>query len=492
MRSTTWSRLCLLAVLVVGVVLRARGISGRAFWLDEAFSVRIAQLDWSEVVARSATDNHPPLFFLILKGWMGVFGDSQLALRSLDLIIGVATIGFVYVLARRVLTTTVAAMIAAAWIAIHPTHIAWTAQVRMYALAGLLAVVSALLLLRALEQPTWRRWAAWSGCAIALVYTHYFGAFVVLAQGIHAVVCAVRAEPAERRMLVIRVVAAGALVVAAFAPWIGIVASQAATKAGAWWVPPLSPSRLLWAWSRIPGLLSEDEFHTPEGGWAVVVGVLGCALAAATIIAAAARERGLRLAAWCTVTPLVAGVAASLVIGENIVLARYLIVAEVFAPIVIVGMIYRYVGHRVAAVLLAPLIVCMVRQLPALAPKADVPAGIEWIEEQREPGDIVVVHQFFYWTFRIASPAGDPTIRLYAPNAEPVPFYGASLIDDHDTVWGSADLAKVSGRVFVVDNETFRVDVPPAAGLRGVRTRWYLVTNPDTAVRITLYAASRR
>jgi len=205
--------------------------------------------------------------------------------------------------------------------------------------------------------------------------------------------------------------------------------------------------------------------------------------------AAAVRDRGLRLAAWCTLVPLVAGVAASLVVGENAVLSRYLIVAEVFAPIVVVGMIYRHVGHRVAALLLAPIVVCMVREQPSLAARADLPAGVAWISDQRQPGDLVVVHQFFYWTFRIEAPAGDPAIRLYAWNAEPIPFYGSSLIDDQDTVWGSAELATAPGRVFVVDNPTFRVDVP--AELRRLRSRWYLVSVPGTAVRFTLYEQRR-
>jgi hypothetical protein len=131
----------------------------------------------------------------------------------------------------------------------------------------------------------------------------------------------------------------------------------------------------------------------------------------------------------------------------------------------------------------------MLREQPSLAAKADLPAGVEWIASQRQPDDLVVVHQFFYWTFRIDAPAGDPAIRLYAWNAEPVPFYGASLIDDNDTVWGSAELATAPARVFVVDNDTFRVEVP--AGLRPLRTRWYLVSVPGTAVRFTLYEKRR-
>ena len=500
MRSAMWSRLCLLAVLVVGAVLRVRDISVRAIWLDEAFSIRLAQFDWTEVAARSAADSHPPLFYLLLKSWMAVFGSSPLAVRSLDAILGVATIAVVYLLARRVFRTAlatspganapaVAALIAAAWIAIHPTHVAWSAQVRMYALAGLLAASSGLLLLRALEQPTWRRWAAWCAVAIPLAYTHYYGAFVLLAQGVHALVCALRAEPEQRRSLVIRVIVAGAIVVAAFAPWIGVVATQAGAKSEGWWVPPLTPARVLWTWARIPGLLSEDPFQTPQGAWAVLVGVLGVVIAAVTIAAAGSRDRGVRLAAWCTLIPFIIGVTASLVVGQTVVLSRYLTVAEMFAPIAILGMIYRRFGHRVAAVLIAPVVVCMLRERPPLEAKPDITAGMNWTRALRRPGDLVVAHQFFYWSLRIDLPRGDPDLRLFAMDGKPQEFYGSALIDRDDTVWSEREVASHTGRLIVIENGTFPVPVPQT--FRPLERRTFAVTTPSTAVRITLYERLR-
>ena len=501
MRSVTWSRLCLFVVLAVGAVLRVPGISGRTLWLDEAFSIRVAQFEVSELVARSAADSHPPLFYLLLKCWMAVFGDSALALRSLTAILGVSTIALVYLLARRVFRSAldtspaasapvVAGLLAAAWIALHPTHVAWSAQVRMYALAGLLAAGSGLVILRALEQPTWRRWAAWCAVSIALAYTHYYGTFVIFAQGIHALVCALRSDPTQRRTLVIRVVVAGAVMVAAFAPWIGVVATQAGAKADGWWVPPLTPARVLWTWARMPGLLSEDPFEAPTGGWAVLVGVLSFATAAITIASAASRDRALRLAAWCTLFPFVIGVAASLVVGQTVVLSRYLTVAEMFAPIAILAMIYRHVRHRLAVVLLVPIVICMLRERPALEVKPDITAGMNWIRNLRRPGDLVVAHQFFYWTFRIDRPHGDPQLRLFAERGRPQEFYGAALIDETDTVWSERDLATFTGRLFVVENGTFPVPLPEPL-FAAMERRTFPVATPNTAVRITLYERSR-
>src|SRR5262245_22834334 len=80
------SQLPVIALLLVAAALRLPGIASRALWIDEAFCVRLAQLDWSQLAERAAADNHPPLYFAVLKLWMTVFGSSALALRSLDVV----------------------------------------------------------------------------------------------------------------------------------------------------------------------------------------------------------------------------------------------------------------------------------------------------------------------------------------------------------------------------------------------------------------------
>lgn len=479
-------RLCLFAIFGVAAVLRAWGAPSRGLWLDEAFCVRMIQFDWSELGVRAAADNHPPLFFAVLKLWAAGFGTSAAALRWFDVLLGLGGIAVVYALARRVFATaeraSVAALIATLWIALHPTHVVWSAQVRMYALAALLAAASALLVLCALERSTWARWAAWVAVAVALIYTHYFGAFVVLAEGLFAIGCAVR-DPASRRASILKVVVAGAVIVAGFLPWLQVVIEQSSNKTGQWWVPPLSPSRLLHAWVRMCGLWSDNEFDRPQGVLGIAGVVVACAVAAAVIAAVGARDRALRLVAWCALVPLLAGVIVTLVLGENVVLSRYLIVAEMFVPIAAVGAVFRYPrGGWLLAPVAAVLIAALVREVPSLVPRGDVPAAAAWVAAHRQPGDVVVVDQYFYWSFRIEVPDGDPDLRMYAPDGQPLGFLGASLIDERDTVWGTAELASHRGNLIVVG---------PINGLGqpfwGVAEQWFAVANPRTQLRVVRY-----
>ena len=45
-------------------------------WYDELFTMRIANSSVTELVSRTARDVHPPLYYLILKGFLVFFGKG--------------------------------------------------------------------------------------------------------------------------------------------------------------------------------------------------------------------------------------------------------------------------------------------------------------------------------------------------------------------------------------------------------------------------------
>ena len=55
--------------VVVGVALRFAPRSG--LWLDEALTVNIASLPIGEISDALRRDGHPPLFYVLLHGWIG-------------------------------------------------------------------------------------------------------------------------------------------------------------------------------------------------------------------------------------------------------------------------------------------------------------------------------------------------------------------------------------------------------------------------------------
>ncbi len=207
--SARFFRFGLAGVLLLGLLPRLYGPSDRSLWFDEAFCWRIIQFPFFEMLERVGRDNHPPLYFILLKLWAAVFGDSACALRLLSVLFGVATIWGTYLFAaatfggaldlgpkllfgnvppvKSVSRGQAIGLFSAALVALSAFQIRYSWEMRMYALAGALAVFSSWALVRALDAAgNGRRWLLYGSLALLLAYTHYYGLFTLAAQGIFA------------------------------------------------------------------------------------------------------------------------------------------------------------------------------------------------------------------------------------------------------------------------------------------------------------------
>ena len=98
-------------VLLVGAVCAvAAGLTLRFWtksdlWLDEALTVSIARKPLHELPAYLKRDGAPPLFYVLLHGWTGIFGTSNLAVRALPGVIGVATLPLAWLAGKRLAGT---------------------------------------------------------------------------------------------------------------------------------------------------------------------------------------------------------------------------------------------------------------------------------------------------------------------------------------------------------------------------------------------------
>lgn len=66
-------------ILLLGLLLRGYDVGGESIWLDEAVSIRQANLPFLEMLANIAKDNHVPLHHIILHAWIRLFGDSEIS-----------------------------------------------------------------------------------------------------------------------------------------------------------------------------------------------------------------------------------------------------------------------------------------------------------------------------------------------------------------------------------------------------------------------------
>lgn len=73
----------------------------QSYWRDEAFTVLLARRPLSEIFNLVIKYDHtPPLFFYVQHFWISIFGDTEVAVRSLSLLFYLFAAYFVYKLAR--------------------------------------------------------------------------------------------------------------------------------------------------------------------------------------------------------------------------------------------------------------------------------------------------------------------------------------------------------------------------------------------------------
>lgn len=176
-RAPVWLPAAVVAVVVAGTVLRFWTRSD--LWLDEALSVNIAKLPVSRIPGALRHDGAPPLYYLLLHGWIRLFGTGDEAVRSLGGVLSVVTFVPMWFAGRRV-GGRAAAWAALLLLASSPFAVHYATEARMYSLVVLLAVLGFLALRRVLERPTVGRTATLAIVTVLLLLSHYWSIYLLV------------------------------------------------------------------------------------------------------------------------------------------------------------------------------------------------------------------------------------------------------------------------------------------------------------------------
>jgi mannosyltransferase len=316
-----------------------------SLWFDEVFAVTLAQMGWLEMLGAAIRDRtNPPLFYVLLKLWTGLGGESVAWMRLLPCLFAIGAGPLIVQLARRTGCLT-AGLAATAAGAASPLLVFLSNEIRGYSLLLFLSALTMISFARVVETIGWeakleaegsspnglgdvaperrRRIVLFALCALALVYTHYFGWLLL---GALMSVAWLWFRP----MLTPLLFAAGA-VGFMFAPWaISVwVASQgvAAPLANVSWISMPTAGDLPRFYDALVA-----RVLTPQTAW---VGLIVLAMVAAGLVARfrSGTDRTtpalLRTSALCllAIVPVLVAFVASVAADRPIFVPRYLVVA---------------------------------------------------------------------------------------------------------------------------------------------------------------------
>ena len=390
---TAHRRFALAAVLVivgVGVVLRFVAFS--PLWLDEALSVNIARLPLADIPDALRQDGHPPLFYFMLHLWMRVFGEGDLAARTLSGVLSVAALPLMWLVARR-LGGRQLAWVSVLVLAVAPFAIRYATETRMYSLLVVLVLAGHLLVTSALRRPypaTLLGIAAVSG---ALLLTHYWSFWLVASVGVVLLV-RYRMSEGERHRATGRVllaVAAGGLL---FLPWLPVFLHQAANT-GTPWATVMRPSAVVAATLTDFGGGVDDLREAELAGALLLIlallGLFGRAVDRTHIDLDLSTRPQLRTEAALIALTVLLGVGASYVTSTTYA-TRY---AAVFFPLVILlvaGGVTRFASTFVRALVLGLVIFfgLVGGVYNAVTDRTQAEVLADAIGDLTTPGDVVV------------------------------------------------------------------------------------------------------
>lgn len=168
----------LAGALLVALVVRLVSLDHAPLWFDELTTAGWLTLPWGEMVQSALRDNHPPLYFVVLKAWSEFAGNTVWALRLPSALASWLTVlliaGSVGALSGRS-----AARWAAWFAALSPFIVHHGQEARMYAFVTMLAAADLYLLARFVTGATSSLGWLFVGTSCALVACHYYAIFFV-------------------------------------------------------------------------------------------------------------------------------------------------------------------------------------------------------------------------------------------------------------------------------------------------------------------------
>ncbi len=204
-------------ILLLAFGLRFYRLDAQSFWNDEGNSARLSERSVALIIEGTASDVHPPLYYLMLRGWRELVGDSEFGLRSLSAYAGVLTVAVTMGIGKRLsVNGERLAMVAGLLTAVHPALIYYSQETRMYALLGLWAVLSTWLLLGLCDWETgdwrleiesprfWQLTIPYILCLTAGLYTHYFFPAIFVVHGLIVLTGSLRNTHCNQRLPAIR------------------------------------------------------------------------------------------------------------------------------------------------------------------------------------------------------------------------------------------------------------------------------------------------
>jgi mannosyltransferase len=156
-RRLLWRGL-LLAIVLLAFGARVGGLTAQSLWRDEVDALRFSQAPLTTMVANFTRPGwNGPLYYVLLRAWITVVGQSPFALRYFSLVFGVLGVACIHRMARIWFAAPVP-ILSALLLATSPYMVWYGQETKMYTLLAVLAMAALYAYVQALRGGNWASW----------------------------------------------------------------------------------------------------------------------------------------------------------------------------------------------------------------------------------------------------------------------------------------------------------------------------------------------
>ncbi len=505
--------IALVGIVAAAVLLRLWNLTSISLWHDEAFSALLIKYPWSEMMHRIGLDVHPPMYYIFLRLWSYIFGNSLFSLRGMSVLFGVGSVIISYYFVLYAFKNRKAALLTALFIAVNPFQVQYVTEARMYTMGAFFAIAAGFSLMAALRTQTayfatktnlvlkaklkkkllWY-YAAFIITGAIIIYTHYYLLFTAAALGLYALIyCAIHFRLQIKKWGM--VILSGILIAALYVPWLKTFLFQLNQVGSGYWIPPMN------RWS-IPDTLWQLLLRLPyHQNWVLAVITL-----LILVIVIRVLWKQVETEKWLTLGGLIAPFGGAILFfalaqlqhnNNSVYLVRYFIFSSAFFSMFIALWLSKFrirqVANMLAIVLVAVNLFSVWKYWSDLQvqTKPGMNAASKYLNANVEPQHkIYVGSSFEFFNYKYYNHTGvKPLLFTDGHLTHDLPhFAGTAILTDDDLVLNFADATRHGDTVWLmwtngfggskpnVPNNWTQVDEKGFAEVRPYVGTWIIVT----------------
>ncbi len=227
--------ICWSVLLIGGFINLTMGNSHESLWYDESYSAVLINHSVPDIINILAKDSHPPLYFIMLKLFCSVFGNTEFALRLFSALGAVALAALGAGPVKRVFGKTTGLIFTFIVLAV-PISLSMGQETRMYTWAAFLVTGCVLYAYLAVTQGNKSDWFRFGLLTILSAYTHYYALLAVAILNVIIFACLVIKKRSELKKFFLT----AGISVLCHLPWAIILIDQASRVKKNFWIPPVN------------------------------------------------------------------------------------------------------------------------------------------------------------------------------------------------------------------------------------------------------------